>query len=69
MVYNSIVRNRTVFIFIVVVDVLAGIWGATVVGLPPFKELLPIANILLVSELALLGVAVLAALTGRSLEW
>ena len=68
MVYNITMRNKIVFIFLIVVDVLAGIWGATVVGLPPFKEWLPIANILLVSELASLGVAVLVALPGRRFE-
>ena len=69
MVYNSIMRNKIVFIFLIVVDVLAGIWGATVVGLPPFKELLPISNILLVSDLATLALAILIALPGRRLEW
>jgi len=54
---------------LVVFEVLAFIWTATVTELPLFEGLLPIRNILFVSDAVALAVALLAALPGRAYHY
>lgn len=59
-------RRRIVLTFLILFEVLAFVWAATVTELPLFEALLPIRNILFVSHAAALVVAVLAILPGRA---
>lgn len=62
-------RSKTVLISLLVFEVVAAIWGATVVQLPLFEGLLPIRNILFVSDVVAIVVALVAALPGRAYHY
>ena len=54
---------------LVVFELLAALWAATVAELPLFEALLPIRNILFVSDVVALVVTLLAALPGRAYHY
>ncbi|MGB5926334.1 MAG: hypothetical protein WBH01_09655 [Dehalococcoidia bacterium] len=67
--YTGIMRSKIVLMCLVVFEVLAFIWAATVAELPLFEGLSPIRNILFVSDIVALVVALLAALPGRAYHY
>lgn len=67
--YTGIMRSKIVLMCLVVFELLAAIWAATVGELPLFEALSPVRNILFVSDVVALVVALLAALPGRPYEY
>ncbi len=66
--YTGIMRSKIVLMSLVVFELLAALWAATVAELPLFEALLPIRNILFVSGVVALVVTLLAALPGRAYQ-
>jgi hypothetical protein len=62
-------RSKIVLIGLVIFELLAVLWAATVVELPLFQGLLPIRNILFVSDVVVLVVTLLATLPGRAYHY
>ena len=62
-------RSKIVLTCLVLFELLAVLWAATVVELPLFEPLSPIRNILFVSDAVALLVTLLAALPGRAYQY